>query len=117
MKSLFNLVTGIIILALPVGAPAECGPMNTGYNLQECIESSDPELYGYGLGFISGVTFAYRAMYDGVLKPEKICIPKGVKIKEVKMVVQDYLSNNPGKLNEPPWFLVSEAIKGAFQCY
>ena len=56
-------------------------------------------------------------MYDGVLKPEKICIPKGVKIKEIKVVVQDYLSNHPNKLDEPPWILVSEAVKEAFQCY
>ena len=117
MKSLLILATGILILAMAANLYAECGPMNTGYNLLACIESSDSELYGYGLGFISGVTFAYRAMYDGVLKPEKICIPKGVKIKEVKLVVQDYLSNNPNKLNEPPWVLVSEAIKEAFRCY
>jgi hypothetical protein len=56
-------------------------------------------------------------MYDGVLKPEKICIPKGVKIKEVKFVVQDYLANHPDKLDEPPWALVSEAVKEAFHCY
>jgi hypothetical protein len=56
-------------------------------------------------------------MHDGVLKPEKICIPKGVKIKEIKFVVQDYLSNHPNKLDEPPWILVSEAVKAAFRCY
>jgi len=117
MKSLLILTIAIIILTSPAYSFAECGPMNSGYNLLACIESSDSELYGYGLGFISGVTFAYRAMYDGVLKPEKICIPKGVKIKEVKLVVEDYLSNNPNKLNEPPWLLVSEAIKEAFRCY
>lgn len=117
MKSRLILAAGIIILALSTNSMAECGPMNTGHNLLSCIESSDPEFYGYGLGFISGVTFAYRAMYDGVLKPEKICIPKGIKIKEVKLVVQDYLSNHPGKLNEPPWILVSEALKEAFRCY
>ncbi len=117
MKSLLIVATGMIILALPANSMAECGPMNSGHNLLSCIESSDPELYGYGLGFISGVTFAYRAMYDGVLKPEKICIPKGVKIKEVKLVVQDYLSNHPNKLNESPWILISEAVKEAFQCY
>lgn len=117
MKSLSILTIGVIILALAAGSYAECGPMNSGHNLIACIESSDPQLYGYGLGFISGVTFAYRAIYDGVLKPEKICIPKGLKIKEVRLVVQDYLSNNPDKLNEAPWVLVSEAIKEAFQCY
>ena len=117
MKSLSILLIGVIILALAGVSYAECGPMNSGYNLLACIESSDPQLYGYGLGFISGVTFAYRAIYDGTLKPEKICIPKGVKIKEVKLVVQDYLSNHPDKLNETPWILVSEAIKEAFRCY
>jgi len=117
MKPILIVITGIIILALSANSMAECGPMNTGHDLLSCIESSDPELYGYGLGFISGVAFAYRAMYDGVLKPEKICIPKGVKIKEVKLVVQDYLSNNSNKLNEPPWILVSEAVKEAFRCY
>ena len=117
MKSLSILITGVIILSLAADANAQCGPMNTGHNLLACIESSDPQLYGYGLGFISGVTFAYRAMYDGTLKPEKICIPKGVKIKEVKLVVQDYLANNHNKLNETPWVLVSEAIREAFRCY
>ena len=117
MKSLLIAATGMIILALSVNSMAECGPMNSGHNLLSCIESSDPELYGYGLGFISGVTFAYRAMSDGVLKPEKICIPKGVKIKEGKLVVQDFLSNHPNKLNEPTWILISEAVKEAFQCY
>jgi hypothetical protein len=117
MKSLLIVTAGIIILVLSVNSMAECVPMNNGHNLLSCIESSDPELYGYGLGFISGVTFAYRAMYDGVLKPEKICISKGIKIKEVKLVVQDYLSNHPDKLNESPWILVSEAIKEAFGCY
>jgi hypothetical protein len=72
MKSLFSVIIGIILLFLSVNSMAGCGPMTTGHNLLSCIESSDPELYGYGLGFISGVTFAYRAMYDGVLKPEKI---------------------------------------------
>jgi len=91
--------------------------MNSGHDLLACIESSEPDLYGYGLGFISGVTFAYRAMYDGVLKPEKICIPKGVKIKEIKVVVEDYLSSHPNRLYESPWILVSDAIKEAFQCY
>jgi hypothetical protein len=117
MKSLLIATGCFIILATSVNSMAECVPMNTGHNLLSCIESSDPELYGYGLGFISGVTFAYRAMYDGVLKPEKICIPKGIKIKEVKLVVQDYLSNHPDRLNESPWILVSEAIGEAFQCY
>ena len=117
MKSLLIVPACFIILAMSVNSTAECVPMNTGHNLLSCIESSDPELYGYGLGFISGVTFAYRAMYDGVLKPEKICIPKGVKIKEVKLVVQDYLSNHPDKLETPPWILVSEAVKEAFRCY
>jgi hypothetical protein len=117
MKSLLIITTAIIILAMSANSMAECGPMNNGHNLLSCIESSDPELYGYGLGFISGVTFAYRAMYDGVLKPEKICIPKSVKIKEVKLVVQDYLANHPEQLDEPPWILVSEAVKEAFQCY
>ena len=117
MKSLIIPIIAVIILSSAVGASTECGPMNSGYNLLACIESSDPELYGYGLGFISGVTFAYRAMYDGIMKPEKICIPKGVKIKEVKLSVEDYLSNNPDKLNEAPWVLVSEAVKEAFQCY
>ncbi len=117
MKSLCCIITGIILLFLSENSMAECGPMTTGHNLMSCIESSDPELYGYGLGFISGVTFAYRAMYDGVLKPEKICIPKGVKIKEVKLIVQDYLSNHPDKLEDPPWILVSEAVKEAFRCY
>ena len=117
MKSLFSVTIVIILLFLSANSMAECGPMTTGHNLMSCIESSDPELYGYGLGFISGVTFAYRAMYDGVLKPEKICIPKGVKIKEVKLVVQDYLSNHQNKLDEPPWILVSEAVKEAFRCY
>ena len=117
MKSLSILTIGVIILALAVGSYAQCGPMNSGHNLLACIESSDPQLYGYGLGFISGVTFAYRAMYDGTMKPEKICIPKGIKIKEVRLVVQDYLLNNPDRLNETPWVLVSEAIQEAFSCY
>lgn len=117
MKPLFSVIIGIILLCISANSMAECGPMTTGHNLLSCIESSDPELYGYGLGFITGVTFAYRAMYDGVLKPGKICIPKGVRIKEVKLVVQDYLSNHPNKLNDPPWILVSEAVKEAFQCY
>ena len=119
MKSLLKRLTGVIILvlALATGAIGDCGPMDSGYNLLACIESSDPQLYGYGLGFISGVTFAYRATYDGVLKPEKICIPKAIKIKEVKLVVQDFLSNHPDRLDEPPWILVSEAIKEAFRCY
>jgi hypothetical protein len=117
MKSLLSVIIGIILLFLSANSMAECGPMATGHNLLSCIESGDPEFYGYGLGFISGVTFAYRAMHDGVLKPEKICIPKGVKIKEIKFVVQDYLSNHPNKLDEPPWILVSEAVKEAFICY
>ena len=117
MKSLLIIMAAGIVLAQPANSMTECGPMNTGHNLLSCIESGDPEHYGYGLGFISGVTFAYRAMYDGALKPEKICIPKGVKIKEVKLVVQDYLANHPDKLEEPPWILVSDAIKEAFQCY
>lgn len=117
MKPLLRVATGIIIVALSANSMAECGPMNSGHNLLSCIESSDPELYGYGLGFISGVAFAYRAMYDGVLKPQKICIPKGVKIKEVKIVVQDYLANHPNKLDQPPWILVAEALKEVFRCY
>jgi hypothetical protein len=117
MKSSLIIVAAIIMLAPTANSMEACGPMNTGHNLLSCLESSDPEHYGYGLGFISGVTFAYRAMYDGGLKPEKICIPKGVKIKEVKLVVQDYLANHPDKLDEPPWALVSEAVKEAFHCY
>ena len=117
MKSLLSVIIGIILLFLSANSMAECGPMATGHNLLSCIESGDPEFYGYGLGFISGVTFAYRAMYDGVLKPEKICVPKGLKIKEIKFVVQDYVSNHPNKLDEPPWILVSEAVKAAFRCY
>ena len=117
MKSLTTVTSLVIILAMAAVSFAECGPMNSGHNLLACIESSDPQLYGYGLGFISGVTFAYRAIYDGTMKPEKICIPKGVKIKEVKLVVEDYLSNHPDKLDKPPWILVSEAIREAFRCY
>ena len=117
MKSLTIVTSVVLILAMAAVSSAECGPMNSGHNLLACIESNDPQLYGYGLGFISGVTFAYRAIYDGTMKPDKICIPKGVKIKEVKLVVEDYLSNNPDKLDNPPWILVSEAIQEAFRCY
>ncbi len=117
MKSLLISITVIIVLAVSANSFAECGSMNTGYDLLSCIESNDPQLYGYGLGFISGVAIAYRAMSQGLLKPEKICIPKGVKIREVKGVVQDYLSSNPDELNQRAWFLVSEAVKDAFPCY
>ena len=117
MKSLSILIIGAVFLVSATAWAADCGPMNSGYNLLACIESSDPQLYGYGLGFISGVTFAYRAIYDGTVKPEKICIPKGVKIKEVKLVVEDYLSNHPDMLDKTPWILVSEAIREAFRCY
>lgn len=117
MKSLSILIIGIVFLVPTTAESADCGPMNSGHNLLACIESSDPQLYGYGLGFISGVTFAYRAIYDGTMKPEKICIPKGVKIKEVKLVVEDYLSNHPDELDKTPWVLVSEAIREAFRCY
>ncbi len=117
MKSLSILIIGAVFLVPATAGAADCGPMNSGHNLLACIESSDPQLYGYGLGFISGVTFAYRAIYDGTMKPEKICIPKGVKIKEVKLVVEDYLSNHPDKLDKTPWVLVSEAIREAFRCY
>ena len=117
MKSLSIVTSVVIIFSMASGSSAECGPMNSGHNLLACIESSDPQLHGYGLGFISGVTFAYRAIYDGSMKPEKICIPKGVKIKEVKLVVEDYLSNHPDQLDKAPWILVSEAIREAFKCY
>jgi hypothetical protein len=117
MKSLLLSITVIIIFAVSANSFAECGSMNTGYDLLSCIESSDPQLYGYGLGFISGVTIAYRAMSEGVLKPDKICIPKGVKIREVRGVVQDYLLSNPDELNQRAWLLVSEAVKDAYRCY
>ena len=117
MKSLLLSITVIICLAVSANASAECGSMNTGYELLSCIESNDPQLYGYGLGFISGVTIAYRAVSQGILKPDKICIPKGVKIREVRGVVQDYLLSNPNELNQKAWFLVSEAVKDAYRCY
>ena len=117
MKSLLRLITVISILAFSANLFAECGSMNNGYDLLSCIESNDPQLYGYGLGFISGVTIAYRAMSQGILKPDRICIPKGVKIREVRGVVQDYLLSNPDELNQRAWFLVSEAIKDAYRCY
>ncbi len=117
MKSLLLSIAVLSILAFTVDSYAECGSMNNGYDLLSCIESSDQQLYGYGLGFISGVTIAYRAMSQGILKPEKICIPKGVKIREVRGVVQDYLLSNPDELNQRAWFLVSEAIKDAYRCY
>ena len=53
MKPLLSVITVIILLFLSANSMAECGPMSTGHNLLSCIESSDPELYGYGLGFIS----------------------------------------------------------------
>ena len=109
MKSLSILTIGVIILALASGSHAQCGPMNSGHNLLACIESSDPQLYGYGLGFISGVTFAYRAMYDGTMKPEKICIPKGIKINYVKKIIWSltftglFLTLSP-PYSPPPFF-------------
>jgi hypothetical protein len=117
MKSLLLSITVISILAFSANSFAECGSMNNGYDLLSCIESNDPQLYGYGLGFISGVTIAYRAMSQGILKPDRICIPKGVKIREVRGVVQDYLLSNPNELNQRAWFLVSEAVKDAYRCY
>lgn len=117
MKSLLLSITVISLLAFSANSFAECGSMNNGYDLLSCIESNDPQLYGYGLGFISGVTIAYRAMSQGILKPDRICIPKGVKIREVRGVVQDYLLSNPDELNQRAWFLVSEAVKDAYRCY
>ena len=106
-----------MVLAVCATSFADCGTMNTGYDLLSCLESTDPQLYGYGLGFISGVTIAYRAMSQGILKPDKICIPKGVKIGEVKGIIQDYLLSKPDELDQRAWFLVSEAIKEAYRCY
>ena len=73
--------------------------------------SQDTSYYDVGnyAGFILGVCDAYSLN-------ELICLGNGVTKGQILAIVAKFLKANPERWNEPAFFLVVAALKGAFPC-
>lgn len=90
-----------------------------GYQLKEWSDAVDRIAHnttnstdflnnGYFTGYIVGVA----EMLDGLI----ICVPSGVKVGQLRGIVQKYIKANPEKWNRPAGELVLDALKPAFPC-
>jgi len=75
------------------------------------ISSKDTSYYEVGnyAGFIYGV-------YDAYELNDLTCPGDGVTKGQVLAVVAKFLKANPERWNEPAFYLVKDALKGAFPC-
>ena len=65
-------------------------------------------------------TITYRAYIQGVsdtlMDAEYICIPSGVKGKQIFEIVRKYVENNPKEWNKSASYLVETPLLDAFPC-
>lgn len=65
------------------------------------------------LFYISGVADGYNI---GSIKDYKVCLPKGVTLGEMALVVNKYFNEHPDYLHNPPEYLIIQALYDAFPC-
>jgi hypothetical protein len=106
----------------------------TGSNLLSACESKggdwgDGACLGFVLGFVQGLeyagiaTTAHFAGWKGFETTNSeaeriltICRPEGVSTEQVRLVTLKFLNDHPERLHESAYFLVADALKGAFPC-
>ncbi|MDZ7736514.1 MAG: Rap1a/Tai family immunity protein [Gammaproteobacteria bacterium] len=111
-----------LILSFPLGAQSvEQAPdeevMLTG---AELLENCQPEAGGeaptaYCMEFVFGLVRTISGLQEMMPEAEKVfCIdPNRVGLKAVTNNVTDWLEAHPGRLEEPAFLLVSEALRDA----
>ena len=68
-------------------------------------------------GVNSGVCYGYiRGIVDAGISNGRYCVPEGVKARELKDIVVEFLNENPEMLNKPTYNLVHGPILVAFPC-
>jgi hypothetical protein len=76
--------------------------------------TADPFQAGSCLGYIRAANDMYEIMVNNANRT--ICIPSGLDVKHLIMVVIKYLNENPGKLQNVASASVYEAFQQYFPC-
>jgi hypothetical protein len=66
-----------------------------------------------GKAFCMGYTMG---LADLMVGQERICLPPDLTSEQIRLTVEGYLRNNPGRLTHHPVLLVIEALDSSFPC-
>ena len=101
------------IASWQVGATASL--MDGKALLGDC-ESQSPASFAICLGYLEAAVDTHNTWVGWKDLHAKICVPKGVKPEELRLVVVKYLNDNPKLLHVSGSSLVLNALMGAFPC-
>jgi hypothetical protein len=106
-----------LIIAVALLCTPAFGQEQSGMALNELCRghakgSGDVACGAYLRGFFDGVAMAN----GGNAADVRICFPDGVTLRQVRLVVEKYLADNPDKLNQDASWLAFAALYLAFPC-
>ncbi len=127
------VVCGLALCLWAGNAQAQSISMLTGNALLKSCnskqESSQKECVSYLYGFLRGMAYqrSVTATLLGSVEPKRppehfdsilnvYCIPDGVKMKQIELIVIKYLLNHPNDLHVSSSELVLKSIMKAFPC-
>lgn len=102
-----------LVLMLLFASPVRAGTFIDGNSLYEhCNKESD-----FFLGLCSGYVMAsVDVLNGGSIGSWKACVPKGVRLTQIRDIVKRHLANNPQDRHYSADSLVAEALSKAFPC-
>jgi hypothetical protein len=120
MRCLNGICIGVISLLIGANTKAEETSIDGKELLQDCAAVSPGNPFGifgpeWCYGYLMGVN-DMRMLSQTSPHLIAYCIPKGVRMGQVKSVVMKYLQEHPKELHSPSVALVNKALEEAFPC-
>ncbi len=88
--------------------------------LMYCDTDKNDELYyqdnAHCVGYIAGTIEAFDIYATTYSVSPVFCLPKGATYMQLKMVVLNYIKDNPQELHYKAGVLINLAVRGAFPC-
>ncbi len=120
-KSLLGLMLGIILC---FGSVHDVKAFTSGEDLLKFCEKKPNSIDGVACHlYIKGVVEGFpigelqRFMHmTGNYFASELCIPEGVSVNQLTLIVVKYLKNYPEKLHKPPANLVINSVTETFPC-
>ena len=112
------IIVSFVVLAPAPAQEAKVSAFRNGNELYEGCTSNNQAKQAYCLGYVAGVIDLQRDAQstDPALIAIKLCVPRGVTLKQVADVVVDYLRRNPKSRHNTAASLVELALMRAWPC-
>lgn len=110
MKSLISVVFAALLLFNTPQAYSK-----TGLDILESLNESD-EMYSMASLYLTGLAEGISLAFIAFSEEPVLCIPGNVTNKQMSLVVEKYLKDNPKELHEQISTLAFYAILEAYPC-